>query len=644
MIFRNRTYTQKAVTGAVASLGLLVGLVVWTLGELRGPKPDQGHAESESLEGVLRAHDVQMTLQRVRIAEQAFRVDPGTPALKKFAAHALELSAALDTTDTTAAAKAAINGYQAAFDRFAAQSKKVGWQDSEGVRSTLLHSTAELAKTVITEENHLPAANSLLIDLGDSLRQWLINPHPASRDVFTRLEEVVGRSTAEAEGRSDLMAAISVSRLALDKWAAAQAELKMLAADSERASQEAGAAAQALAAAAQRASTNVGEVVSNSSASLLPLLLFSIGILLVTILSTSMNMVANHRLSQTLNRAVSGLADSSDELDVASRQISSSSQALADSASDQAASLEESSASLEETSSMTKRNASNAGEARRLSSETRQAAESGAGQMQGMSKAMDGIKASSDNISVIIKTIDEIAFQTNILALNAAVEAARAGEAGMGFAVVAEEVRSLAQRCAKAATETAEIIEDSVAKSDEAIEISQGVAGGLQQIVEKARTVDELVSGIAVASQEQSQGIQQIAQAISQLESVTQKNAAAAEENAGSAHTLASQAAAVKNVVTDLTTSGALSNRRRKTQSGPVIQTAPVVNSYSYSGNGNRPDGANGRAGVTVPTSNGENGQGLPDMDNADAWVAPSEGFEVAGGNGNGAVSRIARL
>lgn len=643
MIFRNWTYTQKAVTGAVASLGLLVGLVVWTLGELRGPKPDQGHAQSESLEGVLRAHDVQMTLQRVRLAEQAFRVDPGTPALKNFAAHALELSAALDTTDTTAAAKAAINGYQAAFDRFAAQSKKVGWQDSEGVRSTLLHSTAELAKTVITEENHLPAANSLLIDLGDSLRQWLINPHPASRDVFTRLEEVVGRSTAEAEGRSDLMAAISVGRLALDKWVAAQAELKTLAADSERASQEAGAAAQALAAAAQRASTNVG-VVSNSSASLLPLLLFSIGILLVTILSTSMNMVANHRLSQTLNRAVSGLADSSDELDVASRQISSSSQALADSASDQAASLEESSASLEETSSMTKRNASNAGEARRLSSETRQAAESGAGQMQGMSKAMDGIKASSDNISVIIKTIDEIAFQTNILALNAAVEAARAGEAGMGFAVVAEEVRSLAQRCAKAATETAEIIEDSVAKSDEAIEISQGVAGGLQQIVEKARTVDELVSGIAVASQEQSQGIQQIAQAISQLESVTQKNAAAAEENAGSAHTLASQAAAVKNVVTDLTTSGALSNRRRKTQSEPVIQTAPVVNSYSYSGNGNRPDGANDRPGVTVPTSNGENGQGLPDMDNADAWVAPGEGFEVAGGNGNGAVSRIARL
>ena len=99
----------------------------------------------------------------------------------------------------------------------------------------MLHSTAELAKTVITEENHLPAANSLLIDLGDSLRQWLINPHPASRDVFTRLEEVVGRSTAEAEGRSDLMAAISVSRLALDKWAAAQAELKTLAADQMRA-------------------------------------------------------------------------------------------------------------------------------------------------------------------------------------------------------------------------------------------------------------------------------------------------------------------------------------------------------------------------------------------------------------------------
>ncbi len=166
--------------------------------------------------------------------------------------------------------------------------------------------------------------------------------------------------------------------------------------------------------------------------------------------------------------------------------------------------------------------------------------------------AMDDIKASSDGIAKIIKTIDELAFQTNILALNAAVEAARAGESGMGFAVVADEVRSLAQRCAQAAKETAGKIEDAVQKSAKGAEISAKVARSLEEIVTKARQVDEMAGEVAAASREQSQGIEQVNTAVSQMDKVTQSNAANAEESASAAEELNAQADALKDAVAEL--------------------------------------------------------------------------------------------
>jgi len=169
-----------------------------------------------------------------------------------------------------------------------------------------------------------------------------------------------------------------------------------------------------------------------------------------------------------------------------------------------------------------------------------------------MKSAMDAIKESSANIAKIVKTIDEIAFQTNILALNAAVEAARAGEAGAGFAVVAEEVRSLAQRSASAAKETAALIDESVVRSGRGVDISGQVAQSFAHILDKARQVDTLVGEIATASNEQHQGIGQVTTAVSQMDKVTQSNASGAEESAAASEELSAQAQVLHDTVRQL--------------------------------------------------------------------------------------------
>jgi methyl-accepting chemotaxis protein len=240
------------------------------------------------------------------------------------------------------------------------------------------------------------------------------------------------------------------------------------------------------------------------------------------------------------------------EVTAISKQLTGASQSLAEVSSQQAASLEEASASLEELSSMTKRNSENACKANELAKQARTAADKGVGDMQTMSAAMEAIKVSSDDIAKIIKTIDEIAFQTNILALNAAVEAARAGEAGMGFAVVADEVRNLAQRCAQAAKETTSKIEGAITKTGQGVDISSQVRETLNDIVTKVRQVDELVAAVSSASQEQTDGITQLNATVSQMDTVTQGNAASAEESASAAKELNAQAELMKQSVSEL--------------------------------------------------------------------------------------------
>jgi hypothetical protein len=297
------------------------------------------------------------------------------------------------------------------------------------------------------------------------------------------------------------------------------------------------------------------------------------------------------KLGSQLHHTATRLFSHSDSVSEASRQVATSSGAVAEGASEQAASLEETSASLEEMSATTKRNAENSQAAKDLALQARSAAEAGAEEMQQMTKAMEEIKAASGNIARIIKTIDEIAFQTNILALNAAVEAARAGEAGLGFAVVADEVRNLAQRCTESARETAASIENAIQKGHHGAEISLKVGGTLTQIVDKTRQVAEVIAEIATSTGEQSQGIRQVNDAVNQMDQVTQANAASAEESASAAEMLQAEAIELKNLVESLEAMVSGHEPMSAATADPESDTVPVPG-----GNARKQDGGHSAA------------------------------------------------
>ena len=251
----------------------------------------------------------------------------------------------------------------------------------------------------------------------------------------------------------------------------------------------------------------------------------------------------------TLRSATHDLAQGAQHVATASSQVASASQSLSQGATEQAASLEQTSASMEEIASMTRMNAENTHQAAGMMADAEKQVHGANAALNAMVASMSAIKESSDKVSKIIKTIDEIAFQTNILALNAAVEAARAGEAGMGFAVVADEVRTLAQRSAQAAKDTAVLIEESIAKANDGNQKVSQVTSAIAQITESSVKAKGLVDEVSVASRQQSQGIEQVSQAIAQMEKVTQTNAASAEESAAVSQELSAQAEEASSVV-----------------------------------------------------------------------------------------------
>jgi methyl-accepting chemotaxis protein/methyl-accepting chemotaxis protein-1 (serine sensor receptor) len=285
----------------------------------------------------------------------------------------------------------------------------------------------------------------------------------------------------------------------------------------------------------QQAITSADSQYANARLIMLTIVLFSLGIGALVIFTV-------RDISRTLLARAVALRDGSQQVVSAASQVAASSQSLSQGATEQAASLEETSASMEEMASMTRQNADNSQQAAGLMGEVdRRVSESNAA-LAAMVSSMSGIQESSAKVAKIIKTIDEIAFQTNILALNAAVEAARAGEAGMGFAVVADEVRSLAQRSAQAAKDTAALIDESSANAQQGSATVEQVAATIGGITASVSKVKGLVDQVSLASQQQSQGIDQVTQALSQMERVTQTTAATAEECAAASEELNAQA------------------------------------------------------------------------------------------------------
>ena len=265
---------------------------------------------------------------------------------------------------------------------------------------------------------------------------------------------------------------------------------------------------------------------------------------------------ANDRIGNAINsmlRKLNGMfiniSESTRQVTSGSKQIADGAQMLAQGSTEQAASIEELSSSIAEIAEKTKENASKAEKAARLADNIRDDAEKGSAQMDEMIGAVKEINEASQNISKVIKVIDDIAFQTNILALNAAVEAARAGQHGKGFAVVAEEVRNLAAKSAGAAKETGDMIQNSMEKAELGSQIAGETASSLADIVSGINESSTLVTEIAEASEKQSHGITQVNVGIDQVAQVVQQNSATAQESAAASEEMSSQSSLLQELI-----------------------------------------------------------------------------------------------
>jgi methyl-accepting chemotaxis protein len=304
--------------------------------------------------------------------------------------------------------------------------------------------------------------------------------------------------------------------------------------------------------------------------------------------------VVRRQIAGPMGELTQGLRNEAEEAGRAAVRFASTSQALSDRAGQAAIALEHSTQALEKMSGLTRANAERAQTAKTEATRAREVAEAGSAAMAEMKAAMTALQASSRDIAAIIRTIDELAFQTNILALNAAVEAARAGEAGGGFAVVADEVRALASKSAEAARSSEAKISQANERSAEGAVLSGRAAAFLEDISARARSVDDLIGQIARASNEQSAGVLEVAKSMTELEQLTQQNAQVASESSSAAAALDEQTARIRAVAAGFTrlNEGTVEDEAGRPDTGKV----PGVSGSSVGvGSTRRTSGAAGR-------------------------------------------------
>ncbi|MGL5257691.1 MAG: methyl-accepting chemotaxis protein, partial [Proteocatella sp.] len=251
----------------------------------------------------------------------------------------------------------------------------------------------------------------------------------------------------------------------------------------------------------------------------------------------------------SLNDTIEQINMSANQVANGSEQVSSSAQALAQGATEQSSSVEELVATIEDISQKVQASAENSVDAKNKISTVSNDIQNCNMQMQNMLEAMDDINNSSSEIGKIIKTIEDIAFQTNILALNAAVEAARAGSAGKGFAVVADEVRNLANKSAEAAKDTTSLIENSISYVENGSKIANETGTIMSAIVENTKVVSASIDSISENAVSQAQAIVQVQQGLDQISSVVHSNSATAEESAAASEELSAQSESLKDLV-----------------------------------------------------------------------------------------------